>query len=95
VIYYGKPYRPVYDAALAAAATAARGQGRKPPEKPLAVGDGLMTDVGGANGVGLPVLFIADGIHGEEVAPYTAEHMGKLFARYGAQAQWVARALAW
>jgi HAD superfamily hydrolase (TIGR01459 family) len=95
VIYYGKPYRPVYDAALAAAAAAARAQGREPPKKPLAVGDGLMTDVKGAVGANLPVLFIADGIHGEEVGPYTAGHMGKLFARYGTQAQWAARALVW
>ncbi len=95
VVYYGKPYRPVYEAALAAAAAAARAQGREPPKKPLAVGDGLMTDVKGAVGAGLPVLFIADGIHGEEVAPYTAQHMGKLFARYGTRAQWAARALAW
>ena len=95
VVYYGKPYRPVYDAALTAAADAARAAGRRSPQSPLAVGDGLLTDVKGANGVGLDVLFIADGIHGEEVEPYTVEHMADLFARYGARAEWVARALAW
>ena len=39
------------------------------PKRPLAVGDGLVTDVRGANAAGLPVLFIADGVHGEEVVP--------------------------
>lgn len=95
VIYYGKPYRPVYDAALAAAAKAALAAGRPAPKNPLAVGDGLMTDIKGANNAGLAVLFIADGIHGEEVEPYTAEHMADLFTRYGVRAGWAARALAW
>jgi HAD superfamily hydrolase (TIGR01459 family) len=95
VVYYGKPYRPVYEAALAAAAKAARAAGRPRPRNPLAVGDGLVTDVKGANGAGLPVLFIADGVHGEEVVPYTAEHMGELLGRYSARADWAARALTW
>jgi HAD superfamily hydrolase (TIGR01459 family) len=95
VIYYGKPHRPVYEAALAAAAEAARAAGRSAPAKPLAVGDGLMTDVKGANGAGLPVLFIADGIHGEEVEPYAADHLGGLMGRYGVHADWAARTLAW
>jgi HAD superfamily hydrolase (TIGR01459 family) len=95
VIYYGKPYRPVYDDALAAASKAARAAGRPAPKNPLAVGDGLMTDIKGANNAGLSVLFIADGIHGEEAEPYTAEHMADLFTRYGVRAGWAARALAW
>ena len=95
VVYYGKPYRLVYEAALAAAAVAAEAAGRPRPENPLAVGDGLVTDVKGANGAGLPVLFIADGIHGEEIAPYTAEHMGELLGRYGARADWAVRVLVW
>jgi HAD superfamily hydrolase (TIGR01459 family) len=95
VIYYGKPHRPVYEAALAAAAEAARATGRPAPTNPLAVGDGLMTDVKGANGAKLPVLFIADGIHGEEVEPYAAGHLGGLMGRYGVSAGWAARTLAW
>ena len=95
VIYYGKPHRPVYDSALAAAALAAKAAGRQGPKRPLAVGDGLLTDIKGANGAGLAALFIADGVHGEETRPYTAEHMEALFTRFGAKAGAVTRALRW
>jgi len=95
VVYYGKPHRPVYDSALAAAALAAKAAGRQDPKRPLAVGDGLLTDIRGANGAGLEALFIADGVHGEETRPYTAEHMESLFLRFGAEASAVTRALRW
>jgi HAD superfamily hydrolase (TIGR01459 family) len=86
VIYYGKPHLPVYQAALAAAGT---------PKRPLAVGDGLLTDVKGANAAGLPVLFIADGVHGEDVKPYTAQHLAELSGRFGARAEAAMRVLKW
>ena len=86
VIYYGKPHQPIYKSALAAAGN---------PKHPLAVGDGLLTDISGANRAGLPALFIADGVHGEETRPYTAEHMQALFSRFGAHARAVTRALRW
>ncbi|MES2472901.1 MAG: HAD hydrolase-like protein, partial [Pseudomonadota bacterium] len=86
VVYYGKPHLPIYAAALAAAGN---------PKRPLAVGDGLVTDIRGANAAGLDVLFIADGVHGEDVAPYTPEHLAALFARFGAHAATVTRALKW
>jgi HAD superfamily hydrolase (TIGR01459 family) len=92
VIYYGKPHLPVYEAALKAAAQAAHG---KAPRRPLAVGDGLLTDIKGANTAKLDVLFIADGVHGEEIAPYTAAHLGDLFARFGASAGTATRTLQW
>ena len=86
VIYYGKPHLPVYEAALKAAGN---------PKRPLAVGDGLLTDIKGANAAGLDALFVADGVHGEEIAPYTDEHMAVLFTRFGAAAGTVTRKLAW
>ena len=86
VTYYGKPHRPIYEAALAAAGNA---------KKPLAVGDGLFTDILGANRAGLDVLFIADGVHGEEVEPYNADHLSKLFAKSGVKALAAARTLQW
>ncbi|HWY60530.1 MAG TPA: TIGR01459 family HAD-type hydrolase [Rhizomicrobium sp.] len=85
-IYYGKPYLPIYDAALTAIAGA---------KKPLAVGDGLFTDIMGANRAGLDVLFIADGIHGEEVEPYTREHLSHLFGGAGVAALAACRTLRW
>ena len=86
VVYYGKPYRPIYDAALAAAGNS---------RKPLAIGDGMFTDILGANRAGLDVLFIADGVHGEEVEPYNADHLEKLFAKSGVHALAASRSLTW
>jgi HAD superfamily hydrolase (TIGR01459 family) len=86
VIYYGKPYAPIYELTM----TAMKGASR-----PLAVGDGLFTDIKGANAAGVEALFIADGIHGEEVEPYTPDHLAHLFERSGVTARAVMRALAW
>ncbi len=91
VIYYGKPHLPVYQSALAALGAML---GHK-PRRPLAVGDGLLTDIKGANAAGLEALFIADGVHGEEIAPYTDEHLAELFTRFGARAGSATRKLAW
>ena len=84
--YYGKPYLPVYDAALKAAGN---------PKKPLAVGDGLFTDIAGANRAGLDTLFIGDGVHGEDVLPFTADHLEKLFAESGVAVTAASRRLTW
>ncbi len=89
VTYFGKPHRPVYDTALAAL----RRLG--PAKAPLAIGDGLQTDIRGANAVGLDALFIADGIHGEDVRDLTPAHMAELFAKVGVTARAAMRALAW
>ena len=94
-IYYGKPHRPIYDAALAAVAGAAKATNRGNAKKVLAVGDGLFTDIMGANRAGLDVLFIADGIHGEEIEPYTAEHLAHLFGGAGVNAMAACRTLRW
>ena len=61
VIYAGKPYAPVYALAFEAANRLA---GREiAPEEVLAIGDGIMTDMEGAAGVGLDAVFIASGLH--------------------------------
>lgn len=86
VIYYGKPRLSIYDVARAQT----KGAG-----KILAIGDGLVTDIKGANLAGLDVLFIADGVHGEEVEPYTEAHLAQLFAEAGVHAFAAARALTW
>ena len=91
VVYYGKPHLPVYESALARL-TALLGHA---PKRPLAVGDGLLTDIKGANAAGLEALFIADGVHGEEIGPYTDEHLAALFTRFGAAAGSATRKLVW
>jgi len=61
----GKPFAPIYDLALA---EAGRLLGRPlDAGRVLAVGDGIPTDIRGANAQGLDVLFIAGGIHGGEM----------------------------
>jgi HAD superfamily hydrolase (TIGR01459 family) len=90
-VYYGKPYRPIYDATMALAQQAA---GRT-ITRALAIGDGLGTDIAGANAYGLDVLFIADGVHGEEIGELTVESLARLFAGTGASAVGAMPALAW
>jgi HAD superfamily hydrolase (TIGR01459 family) len=57
VLYAGKPYRPIYDLAIA------RLSGRPPLDRVLAIGDSLRTDLAGANGLGVDFLFLTAGIH--------------------------------
>lgn len=65
VIYPGKPWRPIYEMALATAGEA-RG-GPVDPSRVLAIGDAIRTDVAGAVGFGIDVLMVLDGIHGHEL----------------------------
>ncbi len=72
VVYAGKPYRPVYDAALAKAG--AFDDGELPPsDRVIAIGDAIHTDIAGARGAGIPSLLVARGIHAEELG-VSAEH---------------------
>jgi HAD superfamily hydrolase (TIGR01459 family) len=65
VIIAGKPHAPIYDAARAQLNRLA---GRKiASERLLAIGDGLPTDVKGANLQGLDVLFLTGGIFAAEL----------------------------
>jgi HAD superfamily hydrolase (TIGR01459 family) len=63
VLMAGKPYKPIYDLALAEA-EALKG-GPVDRSRVLCIGDGVITDVKGAQDQGLACLFIAKGIHGE------------------------------
>ena len=58
----GKPFAPIYDLCMARAAELmGRAVDRR---RVLAIGDGVATDLAGANAQALDVLFIASGIHG-------------------------------
>lgn len=63
VIMAGKPYPPIYELAHRELANLAGGVIDK--TRILAIGDGPMTDIRGANDQGLDSLFIASGMHGE------------------------------
>lgn len=63
VIMAGKPFAPIYDLARKELAQIA---GRAlEASRILCIGDGVVTDIAGANAQGLDSLFIAAGIHGE------------------------------
>ena len=53
-IYYGKPYKEIYDMCF------------KANEKVLAIGDNLRTDIKGANNLNKDCLFISNGVHRNE-----------------------------
>ncbi|HSZ74116.1 MAG TPA: TIGR01459 family HAD-type hydrolase [Rhizomicrobium sp.] len=91
VVYYGKPHRPIYDMTLA---TAHRIAGRA-IKRPLAIGDGMDTDIKGANHAGIDALFIADGVHAAQMGKLTAEGAQQLFAVPGVHAVAAMHKLVW
>jgi HAD superfamily hydrolase (TIGR01459 family) len=62
VVMAGKPFAPIYELAYREL-TALGGAIEK--SRILAIGDGLPTDIAGANAQDLDVVFIASGMHGE------------------------------
>ena len=61
VVYAGKPHAAIYDLALGLAEKA-RGA-PVAPERVLAIGDGLATDMAGAFAAKIDALFVASGVH--------------------------------
>ncbi len=98
VVMAGKPYAPIYQRAYA---EAARLLGHEVPRaRLLAIGDGLRTDVEGANGQGLDVLFTAaSGVHGREVldadGALSIARTHALLDTVGAHVTYVMAELAW
>ncbi|MDE2111875.1 MAG: TIGR01459 family HAD-type hydrolase [Alphaproteobacteria bacterium] len=86
VIYYGKPHLPIYKVALEAAGS---------PTRPLVVGDGLETDIRGANRAGMDSLFVIDGVHAQELGAPTPENLTALLAKKSVTARAAMSALAW
>jgi HAD superfamily hydrolase (TIGR01459 family) len=96
VLYAGKPYRPIYDMALAKAETAA---GRKiASSRVLAVGDSVRTDLKGARTIGVDFLFVTSGIHAGELGGRErpdGEALAATFAAAGGMPKAVMRSLVW
>ena len=66
-VYFGKPHGPVYDIARRRLAEFA---GKSVPDaRILAVGDGPLTDIKGANDTGIDALFITGGIAAADCGP--------------------------
>ncbi len=96
VLYCGKPYAPIYEAALAKAA-ALRGK-PAPLRRVLAIGDSVRTDVKGAASFGLDCLFVVSGLHAEEAGGRGAPDLSGLnatFAAAGVAPKAVTRRLEW
>ena len=96
VLYAGKPYRPIYDMALARVEAAS---GKKPaPKRVLAIGDSIRTDLKGAHTLGVDFLFVTAGIHAEELGgrdkPDTSA-LKNAFTAAGDMPKVVMRQLAW
>ena len=96
VLYAGKPHRPIYEQALAAAQTL-RGAPIE-PARVLAIGDSVRTDLTGAHKFGIDCLFVTAGIHAEELGgrekPDTAA-LDEIFAAAGVYPKAVMRRLEW
>ena len=101
VYYAGKPHRPLYDMALAETDKARRVRalaGAARPDRVLAIGDSVRTDVKGAHDLGVDCLFVTAGIHAEELGhredPDLAT-LGRIFAAAGQAPKAVTRRLVW
>ena len=96
VIFAGKPYRPIYDQALAIA-RAARG-GPIARDRVLAIGDSVRTDLKGAAAFGIDCLFVTAGIHAEELGHRDnpeASALADIFGAAGLFPKAVMRRLTW
>jgi HAD superfamily hydrolase (TIGR01459 family) len=93
----GKPHAPIYQACLAKAAELTGAPVAK--AQVLAVGDGIATDIAGANAQGLDALFVAGGIHGAELTgpdgQLDSAATETLLAAAGARATYAIPALVW
>ena len=87
----GKPHAPIYAAALDVL-------GGPPRERTLAIGDGMPTDVRGAQDAGLPLLYVSSGIHSAEYGTQDTPDPARLAAflqREGAAPAHVMPRLRW
>ncbi len=84
----GKPHRPIYDKSIAEAKDV---RGDFDLSRVIAVGDGMPTDVRGAEAFGLDVLYISGGIHAQEYVEAGRTDEAKLAAfltREGSHPKW-------
>ena len=96
VVMAGKPFPAIYELTLA---EAERHLGRPVDRaRVLCVGDGLPTDIRGANAQDLDVLFIGGGIHGAEAigdGGLKPEVVADLLRQEGLHARWAMTELVW
>jgi HAD superfamily hydrolase (TIGR01450 family) len=97
VLMAGKPFPLIYRRAFAESEVIL-GRGLE-PSRVLVIGDGVATDIGGANRQGLDVLFVAGGIHAADFAEASRDALplcvAALLAEHGARADFVIDELRW
>jgi len=71
VMYYGKPYPPIYDSCLHLI-------GDPDPTRVLAIGDSLRTDIAGAAAMGMDSILVLGGIHGDALVSGNADQLHDL-----------------
>ena len=81
VVYFGKPYKEVYDLCL------------KKNERTLVIGDNLNTDIKGANNLNLDSLFITGGVHRSEFK--NDGELENLLNRYKVKVKYFQKNLNW
>jgi HAD superfamily hydrolase (TIGR01459 family) len=87
VVYYGKPYAPIFEAALREL------HKHGAAKRPLMIGDGPETDIIGANRLGIDALFIVGGIHTALIDDPSG--IARMLAESGTHARALMPALAW
>jgi HAD superfamily hydrolase (TIGR01459 family) len=95
-VYAGKPHGPIYTEALARA-RAIRGASFD-KSRVVAIGDAMRTDVAGALAQGIDALFVASGIHRDEiggVGALDAAAFEQFAARHGQRPTAIIEALIW
>lgn len=94
VIMAGKPYAPIYELAFREAAELMQHDVDR--ARVLAIGDGVGTDVKGANAQGVDCLFIGSGTHGENLltdGALDSEKVDAVLKADGVTARYAMRAL--
>lgn len=97
VLMAGKPFAPIYELSYAQVdRLAGRPVAR---DRILAIGDGVRTDVAGANNQGLDLLFVAAGIHAAELegpdGRMDPARVDTMLSAAGAHSRWAAPDLRW
>ena len=81
VIYFGKPYKEIYNLIL------------KRKDKALIIGDNLRTDIKGANLIKQDSLFILGGIHKNEIG--NLDNLDNILKKYNVETNFIQDQLNW
>tara|TARA_A100001011_G_scaffold399390_1_gene507782 strand:+ start:2142 stop:2948 length:807 start_codon:yes stop_codon:yes gene_type:complete len=81
VVYFGKPYKEIYDMIL------------DKEEKALVIGDNLNTDIKGANNLKIDALFITSGVHRSEFEE--EKELVELLKKYNVSTKFFQKNLTW